>query len=128
MADCACVYVGAIEEAERDWIKTRTARKPNVCGECGRQIEAGEQYEHWQQLYDGGWSSYTTCADCLSIRKSFFCDGWFFECVLEHLREHIEGVNGEVASECIVPLTPRAREMVCKMIEKAWAHLEDEDD
>lgn len=120
MADCACVYVGHYDEAERSWIKTRTARKPNTCGECCRPIAPGEEYEHVQQLYDGDWFAYATCLDCVSVRKSFFCDGWLYGGVLDNLREHIEELHGEVASECLVPLTPRARDMVCEMIEKAW--------
>jgi len=91
-------------------------------------VRVGEKYEFARLKYDGRWSSYVTCRDCESIRDSFFCDGWLFETLLDDLQEHINAMNGEIASECLEPLTLRAREMVCDMIEKAWAHLEDEDD
>jgi len=126
--ECACVYVGGYDGPETYWAKTRRARKPNVCGECGRQIQPGEDYEHYQACYEGDWYSHATCLDCLSIRNSFFCDGWLFETVLDNLRDHIEALNGQIASECLAPLTPRALARVCEMIEAAWAHLEDDDE
>lgn len=126
--DCACVYVGGYDGPNLYWVKMRIARKPNTCIECERTIEPGEKYEHDQSRYEDWWSSHVTCLDCKSIRDSFFCDGWLFGSMLDNLHEHIENMNGEIASECIVPLTPRAREMVCEMIEKAWEIFEDEEE
>jgi hypothetical protein len=120
MPDCACVWVGDFDRAEFDSAEMRTARKSHACGECSRTIQPHEKYEHSRQKYDGVWYLHNTCADCLSIRESFFCDGWMFESVLDDLRGHIDALHGEIASECLVPLTPRAREQVCDMIEAAW--------
>jgi hypothetical protein len=120
MPDCACVWVGDFDYAEFDSVEMRMARKSCTCGECGRTIQSHETYEHSRQKYDGNWYLNKTCADCLSIRESFFCNGWLFGSVLDDLREHINELHGEIASECLVPLTPRAREVVCDMIEEAW--------
>ena len=68
-------------------------------------------------------SYYKTCLDCLSIREMFFCDGWYYEMIHEYLYEHIQEMKGEISEDCIKCLPPKAREMVCEMIEKVWGRL-----
>jgi hypothetical protein len=104
------------------------ARKIHKCGECSREILPGEQYEY----ATGGCSDsiidqHKTCADCLSVRDSFFCNGWMYGVMWEQLWEHIFDMGGEIDSSCIVPLTPKAQGDVCDLIEQVWADdLEEE--
>jgi hypothetical protein len=128
MGDCACVWVPDYDPAEIYWRKIRTARKPKNCEECRREIAPGERYEHVQMRYEDDWSSFATCLDCVSIRESFFCDGWLHGSMLDDLAEHLYNVNGEVASKCISPLTPGARDLVCDMVEDVWARVYDDEE
>lgn len=60
------------------------------CGECGRPIAVGEQYEHMRGLFDGTWCSERTCLHCLAARDwlSRECGGWVYGHVYEDLQEH----------------------------------------
>lgn len=107
------------ETADQAWIRTVRARKPHECGECGRPIAPGEQYERSKMLFDGKFDVYRTCVDCVSIRTHCFCDSWMYTSILEDLREHIRDV-GYIGEQCIAPLTERAKDMVCAMIQEAW--------
>ena len=118
---CSCVYVDSDgSEAEFLTVKKARARKDHVCGECGRAIEIGEWYERAVGKWEGGFNTHKTCTDCLSIRKEFYCEGYFFEFILEFLREHITNVGGQISEDCILRLTPKAQEMVCSMIDDHW--------
>jgi hypothetical protein len=99
--------------------------------ECNRVIAKGELYEYVFTHFDGDHETYKTCVDCLSVRDSFFCQGWGFGQIWGDLGEHLVDViwrgNGGVSSDCMTPLTVAARERVCDMIERIWAdHDEDE--
>lgn len=125
--ECACVAVDIDNYPEFFEEKTRKAVKPNKCSECRRVIEPGERYEHVAGKWDGHFETFKMCSDCLSIRKSFFCEGFSFGGMLEELGEHINYMNGEVSGDCIKPLTPRAREIVCEMIEREWERFDDDE-
>ncbi len=129
MTDCACVYVD-YETCELIDGGMRKARKEHVCTECRRTIERGERYEYAFTSFDGGTDTYKTCVDCVSVRDSFFCNGWGYTMVWEDLEEHFSNViwkNGDVVSECIVPLTKAARDRVCDMIEEHWERIVEEE-
>ena len=96
----------------------RKARKQHKCCECKRQIEAGETYLVEEGKWDGEFETFKTCSDCLSIRETFFGYGFILGEILETLSDHIYG--GDVPERCIAELTPRAREMVCEIIEEKW--------
>ena len=53
-------------------LKTVTARKPHVCGECGETIMPGEKYEHVAGLWEGYWEKHKTCIPCTRIRGDLF--------------------------------------------------------
>jgi len=101
------------------------AKKLHKCSECRRIILIGEKYEHVSGKWEGQFETFKTCSDCLSIRESFFCDGYLFGELLENLCEHISEMNGEISSDCIVDLTPAAKAKVCEMIEQAWEYFDD---
>lgn len=123
MPDCACVYVDDLDCCVEFDNKTYPiARKVHICGECGTEIQPGQKYERTANKSDGDVSTLKTCMDCVSLRDEFFCSGYMYTRVLEDLREHILGLEGEIASECIVNLTPKARAWVCDTIEEAWEH------
>ena len=62
---CCCDYDGPTIYDARD---TR-ARKKHVCSECLRDIGVGETYERVDGLWEGHWSHFATCDDCLLVRK-----------------------------------------------------------
>ena len=125
MSGCSCVYVDC-DDSNPDVMteEIRQARRQHKCGECGRVISPGESYEHIRGLWDGKWSTNKTCADCMSIRKAFFCGQWIFGCIMVDLREHIIVKGGDISSECITPLTERAKDVVCKMIHEVFDEQE----
>jgi hypothetical protein len=75
-------------------------------------------------LSDGRWFKHKTCADCLSVRSSFF-KSWYYERLWEDVSEYLHECYYQVPEKCIAALTPAARAKVCELIEKHW---EDEDD
>ena len=103
----------------------RTARKEHRCSECRRTILKGEKYLDERTLYGGEVRTWKTCADCESIRDNFFTEGWYCGECKYRLEEHISVARGDISESCLVALTPKAREMVCTMIEEVW---EDDDD
>ena len=121
MSNCSCIYVDAFDSGP-DFYDQRMpiARKEHICGECGRTIKSGEIYETFSGKWELNFSTYKTCNDCVSIRDAFFCESWFFGSIHEYLWEHIEAVNGQISSDCILSLTPGAKEIVLNMIDRLW--------
>lgn len=117
---CSCIYVDDSYSPEFINERTPVARIEHKCGECDRIIKPGEKYESATGCWDGEVSTHKTCTDCLSVRKSFFCNGWQYGVLWEMLADHINDMRGEIASDCILPLTPDAREGVFELIERAW--------
>ena len=48
---------------------TRKARKEHECCECRQTIEKGQFYEVVTGCWDGVWSEFKTCSDCVAILK-----------------------------------------------------------
>lgn len=72
------------------------ARRPTHCNECGRIIEAGEQYEYNTGILNDcsarrKWTSSKTCAHCLIAREwlGAVCGGWLYCGVHEDIDEHV---------------------------------------
>jgi hypothetical protein len=117
---CGCIWVDDSYGPEFICETNPVARIEHKCGECNRVIKPGEKYERASGCWDGRLETHKTCGDCLSIRASFFCAGWAYGGLWEMLGDHINDTRGEISSECILPLTPDAREGVFELIEKAW--------
>lgn len=119
-----CTLSGHFDDEECITLQHRvvTARKNHMCGECGKEITKGERYEVQNLLYDGSFSWYKTCLDCVSIRDAFYPHGgYMFENVMDAVGEQVVfELHGEVDSKCILPLTDRAKDVVFGMIEEAW--------
>jgi hypothetical protein len=71
-------------------------------------------------IWDGIFNTHKTCNDCLSIRNEFFCEGWFYGFIYENFWEHIREVAGQISTDCILSLTPGAKERVLDMIDRLW--------
>lgn len=127
MSNCSCVYVGNYDALTIIKEKNVRARKNHTCGECARKIEMGEKYEYVFAVLDGDVRTYITCVDCLSIRNSFYCEGWVYGRVIEMLEDHIEDAYGSISSDCITPLTKSAKDVVCDMIQACWDRLLDDE-
>jgi len=84
-----------IEDAEfcTIWNVTNPkARKSHTCTECGRTIEAAEQYMRIESLYDGFWSTQRVCSHC-KVGADWLtkeCHGFLAGGILEDIRQHAE--------------------------------------
>ena len=105
----------------------RTARKQHKCTECRRTIEPGEEYESVSGLWEGGWSKYKTCRDCLSLRNVFFTRGWEFRGLWALFQDNFCYIDAVIPESCISELTPAARAKVCELIESGWDDYDDEE-
>lgn len=74
MIECYCDA-----DPPKVWESTRPkAAKDHRCCECGGVIKRGETHEAFRGLWDGGWHTYRTCADCLHIRCETGCSCYEF--------------------------------------------------
>lgn len=123
--NCDCVFVD-LSDVDIGSVKTRKTREKEAvvlltCCECQKTIQIGETFRYEKTtLFNGCSFKRSTCMDCISIRDTFFCEGWFYGEMYSHLEEHIRNTNCELAEDCVSVLTPKAREVVCNMIEKCW--------
>jgi hypothetical protein len=117
---CECIY------ADYDFVdfyteQVRRARKNHRCSECGSSIFPGEEYADVRHKNRGGpWERRKMCSTCRAIVDEFFCDGYGFDHVMADLDQYVMDRKGDIAEKCLVRLPPKAREIVCDMIERAW--------
>lgn len=97
----------------------RIARKAHRCDECYRDIEPTEQYREERGLWDGEWSTWRTCADCISVRDAMTCH-YEYGALWVNVADFVIDVRGDVPEDCLAALTPRARERLCALIEDVW--------
>jgi hypothetical protein len=121
MSECGCIYeyVGEFLETVDERIVKATV--PTVCGECDDPIVVGEKYEYYEGSdYDIDVFAQRTCLDCLSVRDEFFCDGFFFGRIWDRVKDHIYDTSGKISSDCLLRLTPGARERIIDLIDEDW--------
>ncbi len=124
--DCSCIYIdGDGEGPAFCYSKIRKARKGHTCTECRREIKPGEHYEHVTGKWEGELDTFKTCPECLDIRNIFFCESWAFGQIKSNLRANIYSRDGEVSEACMAALTPKARAIVCDIIERYWEDVDD---
>lgn len=125
--ECACVAVNDGDYSKSISDIWRKARKSHHCGECRRQIHAGESYRIEVILCNGHVSSHKTCNDCESLKKTFFCD-YVFGDIWDDFQESFPDCYEDVPWSKLALLTPAARNRVFQMIEGYWDETEDDDD
>ena len=108
--------------------KEKIACKNHKCSECGEIILRGTRYENLT-YFDGKFVTYKTCLDCLSARKQFFNEGYYFTMIWELLEEHIrEKLIYKFPWSCLKNITKKSRERICGFIEELWKEEEEEED
>ena len=118
-------------EIDNDWgkhpecfsAKDRKARKEHTCCECGETIPKDALYRYESGIWEGEPQDYKTCLDCISVRDTFFC-GFVFGSVWEDMRVMVYDY-GEVSSEKINSLTPKAREKVIALVDEILNYEEE---
>lgn len=103
------------------------ARKQHKCCECKRTIEPDEVYRKESGRWNGGFESYKTCLDCLSMRQAFFC-GFYYEQVWQMFRDEMFETGGDFNQTAMAKLTPAAREKACEIVEGIWKDEDEEAD
>lgn len=120
---CGCIYVDSYDSPEFYSVSIRRARKRYRCQECLKDIQPGASYQYVAGKWFGSFDQIRTCLTCCSIREVFFCEGFEHYNLYEYLDEHIENMGGDIASECLVKLSPEARAIVCDKMEGVWERL-----
>lgn len=75
MSDCGACIGGSYCDGMAEFYNTTTpkAAKKHHCGECGKVIEIGENYQKVSYKFDGYLQSEKTCSICAEIRDGFTC-------------------------------------------------------
>lgn len=124
---CGCIAVWVDDPIEelREEIVQCTLEEVK-CGECGVQIEPGEEYEDFIGDNDGTVFKFQTCSICLAIRNEFFCGGWHYGTILDRVQEHVDEMGGEISSECLLRLPLQAREIIIDYIDDVFEDMDEE--
>jgi hypothetical protein len=101
-----------------------TAREPHKCYECGVLISPGDEYLYEKLLDDGHIYTYKTCMSCLSLRKTFFCDGWYYGQTWDDFEGFVSSCYGDISMSNVGKLHPVARARVCEILEQYWEGME----
>ena len=126
MTSCTCVSVGEIDEFYTLYNSVTSAEVPVTCCECGDEIDEGTAFELFVGDNGNDLVAVATCMTCRELRDAFFCNGWIYRYVIEHIHQHIEDMDGEISQSCIADLGPSARDMLCDMIEDYWKEMSDD--
>jgi len=121
MSKCDCIYIDAMDsDGPECFSETRPiAKKVHTCSECGRIIESGEEYAYETGKWNGEFEVYKTCEDCLSIREAMFCEKWEYTNLWNNLVQYLQDIDYEISEDCLLELTPRARNMILDIIDEA---------
>lgn len=127
--ECSCnidaCCDGDTYEACEEKIITHAVKSVNItCGECGRKIALGEDFEWYRGEYDGERHTHHTCMDCLSLRQHFFGD-WTFEKLWEDFKYHMDICDWQVPEKCLAKATATTRAKICEMIERYWRQCDE---
>lgn len=101
MGDCnVCLDQDDGDSAEFWHAEIIKAGKPHKCYECGEDIPRGAEHQRVAMKYDGSFSVYRTCLDCVEIHRALTCQGGFrcLGILWEDIREY---VFPEMTRKCI---------------------------
>jgi hypothetical protein len=86
MLSCECDFDGHAGH------RTRTARKPHQCGECGDTIKPGDDYEFHTYFGDSFISHHKVCMKCDDLAESMMAAGfcWQYGSLMEMHKEYLE--------------------------------------
>lgn len=116
--ECSCSAVTVDGEGYYSE-RTRIAAKKSLCPECGKTIEKGEAYLFTTLFIDGKIHNAKMCEICESIIRQFFPDGYYYGQIIEDLESYLDNSwVDDLPSKCIVKLHPKAREMVCEILQR----------
>lgn len=89
MLSCGCDWEGHSGQ------RTRTARKASKCGECGCDINPGDDYEFHTYFGEDYIANHKTCLKCDDLAHSMMALGfcWTYGKLLEMHREYLEVYN-----------------------------------
>jgi hypothetical protein len=125
MADsCACIHVDTDDGPEAFKSVDPVAHKEHTCCECKRTILVGEKYRKESGIWQGRPNRYKTCSDCLSVRNEFFCNSYIYQGMWVNVVEYLQDVDGMVSTDCIMNLTPAARDIVFKILDEIYLNDE----
>lgn len=124
--NCATVGVSVDEFSQVLSMANPTARKRHRCGECREWIEPGEKYERISTLFDGEFDEHKTCMGCVSIRKEFFKDGYYYEQVIQDFEEHVRECSGIISESAISRLSAKGKEKVSDILHEYWEEYEED--
>lgn len=123
---CNCVDIGFVVGLYFCPISELTLRacKNYLCTECGNDIKIGDIYKNgvYSRDEESTDSLYFNkmCSTCLSIQNVIFCNGFIFNYLIDDLWDFINNINGEIGSDIMLRLTPKARLYVINLIDKHW--------
>ena len=119
MSKCSCVFDPDLDcvDTEKITSKHQTNKtRYRECSECGKPTKSF-LYEFVR--FDGHKERFNTCPTCENIRNVLCCS-WFYGNVLDNVRDSINENNCGVSEDCIIKLTPEARDVIFEMIETCW--------
>ena len=90
---------------------------PLKCGECGKEIKPGDQYEWYRGEYEEEKYTHYTCLDCVSLKEHFFSE-YMFESLWEDFNQHMDDCGWQVPEDCLAKVTPTTRAKICESIER----------
>jgi hypothetical protein len=121
--ECSCLSADVDEFCEVLLDRRIKALNNHTCCECGRTIHKGETYRYEKTLFDWVETDYETCFDCNSIRVHLVCN-FYYGMLLTVVADSIS-YGGDMPWSKISELTPRARSIVCDIIEQYWGEEEE---
>ncbi len=124
MGECSCSIEVDIGGSAPDFFRRRNprARIEHVCGECLGAIRPGETYCYETGMWEGHILVNKMCADCLSLRNTFFCSS-LFGSLWDDFKEEALQTDGRFSQGCINLLTPAAKRKVLDVIKKIRREL-----
>jgi hypothetical protein len=97
----------------------RVAARDHVCPECGEKIAKGDKYLFSSVFIDGTIRNSKICADCESVTKQFFGDGYYVWSVWEDLASYLDAAwCDDLPSNCISKLSYHAKQKVCDIMQQ----------